>query len=222
MTSNTVRHRAKHTRRQRTAAFATLVFTMIGIASLMPAFAQSCTSDFQCGPSAGGYNTCLGDTLITKRRICSGGQCQEQITGSVSCGGGGGFGTCQGNMFVRSGSRCDASLGRCIQSGGIQIACVKTCSCQGNSLVISTGTCTPGAGCGRAAFRCKTGCTCAPEPRCLEDPAPALNKAAPGKATAGQAPVIVPPVATPPIATRAVAAPAKPLRRKKKKRKYRQ
>lgn len=140
-----------------------------------PAGAQACTTDFQCGPSAGGYNRCLGDTLITVRRLCVAGQCREQELSRINCNLGGGAGVCQGNVFVRSGGRCDALSGRCTSGGTTQIACVKSCSCRGNRLTISTGACTPGLGCGTAVLRCRKGCTCSPEPRCLEDPKPATK-----------------------------------------------
>ena len=152
--------------------FVCIVALIMVLAGNWPASAQSCTSDFQCGPSAGGYNVCLGDTLIMRRRICVGGQCLEQETGRLSCGGGSIGGTCRGNVYVTGGSRCDAAAGRCAQGGSVQIACVKSCSCFGRTLTIATGTCTPGAGCGRTVMRCKVGCTCTGEPRCTEDPQP--------------------------------------------------
>ena len=161
-----------------------LTLLMIALAAVLPvrqpASAQTCTSDFQCSPSLIGQNTCLGDTLIMRRSICVAGQCQTQETGRQNCGGGS-IGTCQGNTFVRSGNRCDAMSGRCVQGGQSAVACVKACSCQGNSLVIATGVCSPGSGCGRAVLRCKTGCTCSPEPRCLEDPVPKAKPKAPVK-----------------------------------------
>jgi hypothetical protein len=135
-----------------------------------PLVAQACRTDFDCN-LIGGNNRCLGDTLILVRRLCLGGICREMQTGSINCNAGSGAGTCQGNTYVRSGGRCDGLSGRCTQSGSITISCVKSCSCQGNRLAISTGTCTVG-GCGRAVVQCRTGCTCSPEPRCLEDPVP--------------------------------------------------
>lgn len=160
-------------RRARFVRLSTLL-TVLAVLFLAaaPANAQSCTSDFQCSPSAASINVCLGDTLILRRSICVGGHCQMSETGRSNCNVGGGAGTCQGNMFVRSGGRCDAGMGRCTQGGTSHISCVKTCACRGNRLVISTGVCQPGSGCGQAAFQCKTGCTCSPEPRCLEDPVP--------------------------------------------------
>ncbi len=147
----------------------------IGIDS-RPAAAQMCSSDAQCGPSAGGYNVCLGDTLIMRRRICVGGQCLEQETGRMNCGGGSIGGTCQGNTYVAGGSRCDALSGRCTQGSAIRQTCTKSCSCVGRTLVISTGICSPGAGCVRTTLRCKVGCTCTGEPRCTEEPTKAPQR----------------------------------------------
>ena len=160
------------------AVAALLGFWLVSAAS-GPAHAQSCTADFQCNPTGLGNNICLGDTLIMRRRLCVGGMCQEQETGRINCNVGGGLGTCQGNRFVRSGGRCDALAGRCAQGSTIPITCVRSCSCRGNTLVVSTGTCTPGIGCGQAVVRCKKGCTCSPEARCLEDPVPLSAKGAP-------------------------------------------
>jgi hypothetical protein len=133
--------------------------------------AQSCVSDFQCADSAAGYNVCLGDMLIMRRRICVAGQCQEQELGRIDCGAGTGAGTCRGNVFVQGAGRCDALSGRCTAGRTIEIACAKSCTCRQGTLTISTGVCSPGAGCGRTVMRCKQGCTCDPEPRCLVDPA---------------------------------------------------
>ena len=153
-----------------------LLAALIGALALCStARAQGCTSDAQCSPFAGGINQCLGDTLILRRSICVAGHCQVTETGRQNCNIGGGAGTCQGNTFVRSGGRCDAPMGRCSTGGTSQIACVKTCSCRGNRLVIATGVCSPGAGCGQAAFQCKKGCTCSPEARCLEDREPRVK-----------------------------------------------
>ena len=149
---------------------AALLAVLLGIAA--PAQAQRCTADAQCSPYVAGINQCLGDTLILRRSICVGGYCQTTETSRVNCNAAGNAGSCVGNTFVRSGGRCDALSGRCAPGGNSQVTCVKSCSCRGNRLVIATGVCSPGAGCGQAAYQCKTGCTCSPEPRCLEDPVP--------------------------------------------------
>jgi hypothetical protein len=142
-----------------------------------PAHAQACSSDAQCGPSAGGYNVCLGDTLIMRRRICVAGQCLEQETGRMSCGGGRLGGTCQGNVYVGGGgNRCDALSGRCVQGSAVRQTCTKSCSCVGRTLVISTGACSPGIGCIRTTMRCKVGCTCSGEARCTEEPTKAPQR----------------------------------------------
>ena len=149
---------------------------LLGVSGADNALAQACSSDAQCGPSAGGYNVCLGDTLIMRRRICVGGQCLEQETGRMNCGGGSIGGTCQGNTYVAGGSRCDAMSGRCAQGSAIRQTCTKSCSCVGRTLVISTGSCSPGLGCIRTSLRCKVGCTCSGEPRCTEEPTKAPQR----------------------------------------------
>lgn len=171
------------------AALATLfyvVFSLLffGVSGVDKALAQACSSDAQCGPSAGGYNVCLGDTLIMRRRICVGGQCLEQETGRMNCGGGSIGGSCQGNTYVAGGSRCDAMSGRCAQGSAVRQTCTRSCSCVGRTLVISTGSCSPGVGCIRTTLRCKVGCTCAGEPRCTEEP----TKAPQGGVTQGAIP----------------------------------
>jgi hypothetical protein len=154
-----------------TAPVVVIAFWLVAFScSVSPAGAQSCRTDFDCN-LIGGNNRCLGDTLILVRRLCLGGTCQEQQTGSINCNPSGGAGSCAGNTFVRSGGRCDALAGRCIQGASISVTCVRSCSCQGNRLAISTGACSVG-GCVRAVVQCNTGCTCSPEPRCLEDAEP--------------------------------------------------
>lgn len=155
---------------------ACLLHALLVVAAVPARAQQPCTTDFQCQPYAGGNNLCLGDTLILRRSVCVAGICQTSETGRVNCNPPSGAGVCQGNTFVKGGGRCDALSGRCSTTGATTIACVKTCSCRGNVLAISTGMCTPGAGCGQAVMRCKTGCTCQPEPRCLEDPVPKAKK----------------------------------------------
>lgn len=144
-------------------------------AGLMAAVAQPCAYDGQCQLPGVTNNTCLGDTLITRRRLCVGGQCQDQET-RMSCGGSFG-GVCQGNVFVRTGGGCDGLSGRCTSGVASREVCIQSCACQGHRLVVATGQCSPGLGCGRFVLQCKTGCTCAPEPRCLEDAAPARRPA---------------------------------------------
>lgn len=161
-----------------------LLAALAWLAAPIAATAQPCTTDLQCAPYAGGINQCLGDTLIQLRSICVAGSCQTTETGRLNCNPTGGVGTCVGNTFVQSGARCDALAGRCAQGGNTRITCVKSCSCRGNTLVVSTGICSPGAGCGRAVFRCRKGCTCDPEARCLEDP-PSSPRGEPGNRPRG-------------------------------------
>jgi hypothetical protein len=137
----------------------------------LPSQAQPCAADSQCQTPGITNNVCIGDTLVTRRRICAGGQCQEQET-RQSCGGGGFGGTCQGNVFLRSGGGCDGLSGRCAAGAVSRDVCIQSCACQGNRLIVATGQCSPGTGCGRFVVQCKAGCTCSPQARCLEDPAP--------------------------------------------------
>ena len=60
------------------AVFGVLLVVLLLLSNAGPAAAQSCTTDFQCGPSAGGYNVCLGDTLIMRRRIA----CRRPMPGA--------------------------------------------------------------------------------------------------------------------------------------------
>jgi len=152
-----------------------LALLVAAVAGGSPVSGQQCLSDFQCGPDARGYNTCLGDTLIMRQRLCLMGRCVEQETGRINCRVGSPAigGTCQGNVFIASGGNaCDALAGRCTQGSTIRISCTRSCNCVGRTLTISTGICSPGSGCGRVVLRCKTGCTCADEPRCTDEPAP--------------------------------------------------
>lgn len=204
------------------------VLSIGALGSSGQAQAQSCTSDSQCGPSAGGYNVCLGDTLIMRRRMCVGGQCMEQETGRMNCGSGSIGGTCEGNTHVSGGNRCDALAGRCAQGNVIRQTCNRSCSCVGRTLVISTGTCSPGTGCVRTTVRCKVGCTCSPEPRCTEDPTPRRQKGTaivppfPAAKPAPKVNVLPPRVAEPfdpssPTATRVRAKAPRSTRLKKKR-----
>ena len=148
------------------------LITLAATASATPVSAQNCVSDSQCGAGSSSANTCLGDTLVMRRRSCQGGRCVEQDAGRTSCG---------------PGSRCDALAGRCVSSGiaptpgrgatipggGIRSSgCIPSCTCRGNTLVIGTGTLGPGGRCFQSVQRCQKGCSCEPEPRCGEDARP--------------------------------------------------
>ena len=151
-------------------------FLILGLALVLsspmdgPAAAQSCSADVNCQSGLLSNNTCVGDTLVVRRRLCVGGQCQETEQMRQSCGLGG-AGSCSGNVYVRNAGRCDALAGRCVQRLE-QDVCVKSCTSRGNVLTVSTGLCVPGLGCDGATLRCPGGCTCSPEPACLGGPAP--------------------------------------------------
>ena len=142
------------------------VATVLMIAILVsPAAAQTCAADSQCANNGRSVASCVGDTLIIKRSICSGGcsdveerrhDCGSRISGTI---------TCSGTIAIRSEGGCNATLASCNNRTDREV-CVPTCSCRGNRLTVATGTCTPGAGCARVTMQCKTGCTCQPEPRC--------------------------------------------------------
>lgn len=155
---------------------------LVGLALTDTARAQPCASDVQCQLPGVSNAMCIGDTLVTRRSICVGGQCQTQEMRQNCSAGGPIGGTCQGNVFIRSGGGCDGLSGRCGSGIATREVCQENCSCRGNRLVVSTGQCSPGLGCGRAVVQCKSGCTCSPEPRCLEDPEP---KARPKAKTTG-------------------------------------
>jgi hypothetical protein len=131
------------------------------------ATAQRCSADVQC-PNAGRSTfLCLGDTLIVKRSLCSGGACREVEERRKNCGSRiGGTVTCAGNTAIRVEGGCNSALGTCDTRTDREV-CVASCACRKNRLYIATGVCITGSGCARAVIQCKSGCTCSPEPRCL-------------------------------------------------------
>jgi len=78
-----------------------------------------------------------------------------------------GAGRCIGNVFEATSGRCDALLGRCVQRAD-RAVCTASCTCRENVLTVTTEQCSPNVGCHRGRFVCKNGCTCEPEPRCLD------------------------------------------------------
>jgi hypothetical protein len=132
---------------------------------VLQAQAQSCSADSQCSNSGRSVASCVGNTLVVRRSLCAG-SCQEveerrqdcgsRITGSISC---------SGNIAIRQEGGCNVSSASCDNRTDREV-CVATCSCRGNRLTYSSGTCTPGAGCARVTIQCKTACSCSPEPRC--------------------------------------------------------
>jgi hypothetical protein len=131
-----------------------------------PAHAQLCTSDLQCPGSGRSTATCHGDTLIIRRSLCVG-SCQERVERSETCASRATQAvSCSGNIAVRTGGGCDASLQRCSTRMDRDV-CVKSCACVGKKLIVSTGQCVSGVGCARSVMQCNSGCTCSGEPRCL-------------------------------------------------------
>jgi hypothetical protein len=148
-----------------------LLVTVAGIAMAWPgpAPAQPCTADSQCSRGYGPQATCIGDTLVVKRSICLGGQCREQEERRETCRSGE-RSSCNTGVFQRTIARCDALLGRCVERTERDV-CEPSCACRGSTMRISTGQCAPSLGCNRVVLKCDGGCTCAPEPKCLDAPA---------------------------------------------------
>jgi hypothetical protein len=145
---------------------------LAGLLVAVPAEAQRCTADSQCSRTGlPSYATCSGDTLIVRRSTCVGGMCREMEVSRQNCGSPyPDSGRCLGNAFEITSNRCDALQGRC-DSRNDRDLCLPSCSCRDNVLRVSTGQCSPNIGCHRAVLQCKSGCTCDPEPRCLDAPA---------------------------------------------------
>lgn len=131
-----------------------------------PVLAQTCTADVQCPNAGQPMATCIGDTLVVKRSMCSG-TCREVEVRRQRCQTES-RGQCLGNSFVLTVRRCNASLGICEQRQERDL-CLPSCSCRGKRLVVATGRCFEAIGCGRSVVHCKHGCTCKPEPRCLDE-----------------------------------------------------
>jgi hypothetical protein len=130
------------------------------------AVAQSCSADSQCPNSGRSIASCVGNTLIVRRSVCAG-SCREVEERRQDCGSRGlGTVTCSGNLAVRSEGGCNATTASCDNRMDREL-CVPSCSCRGNRLIIATGSCTAGVGCGRSITQCKNGCTCKPDPKCL-------------------------------------------------------
>jgi hypothetical protein len=156
---------------RRVVLMVALMATALLALALPPrAAAQTCTADVQCRSGRLSDNVCIGDTLYVKRRLCIGGRCEEQDVRRETCRTGGSADRCVGNVYERDGGRCDALAGRCTNRLERQ-ACTKSCSCRGKLLIVASGQCAPGVGCIETVLECKTGCTCRPEPMCLEKPA---------------------------------------------------
>lgn len=155
----------------RVAAMAALLVAALLAVALPPrAVAQTCTADVQCRSGRLSDNVCIGDTLYVKRRMCVGGRCQEQDVRREACRTGGFADRCVGNVYEREGGRCDALAGRCTDRLERRV-CSKSCSCRGKLLIVASGQCAQGLGCVETVLECQSGCTCRPEPMCLDRPA---------------------------------------------------
>ena len=147
-------------------ACSVLVLLLAGFGAALPAAAQSCSADSQCPNSGRSIASCIGNTLVLRRSVCAGG-CREIEERRQDCGSRTiGTITCSGNIAVRNEGGCNAVSASCDQRMDREV-CVRTCSCRGNRLTYSSGTCTSGAGCARATVQCKNGCSCDPEPNCF-------------------------------------------------------
>lgn len=132
-----------------------------------PAHAQSCTIDSQCSGGGRSVATCQGDMLVVRSARCIGGSCQEREERRQNCGPRSSQAvSCAGNVAVRGGGGCDP-VGQSCSTRTDREVCSKSCACVKNRLIVSTGQCSPGAGCARAVIQCQSGCTCSGEPRCL-------------------------------------------------------
>jgi len=153
-------------------AFALAV--MLGaMATGTDARAQRCATDRDCQPTGLRQEArCVGDTLVLTERRCLGGTCRS-MERHQSCAVRNG-GRCIGNVFESTSGRCDALLGRCARHA-MRDVCLPSCTCSENILLVSTGQCSPSIGCHRVRTVCKAGCTCEPEPRCLDEPVQKSN-----------------------------------------------
>ena len=139
------------------------------IASNLAVAQQICTSDTQCwrgGPPT--QVACQGDTLVVTQSTCAG-SCRQMEVRRQNCRGGGPV-RCVGNAVERKAGRCDIVQRNCVYDTANLETCFKSCVCSKTKLIISTGQCVGGIGCGRLIRTCKAGCTCDGEPRCLDEP----------------------------------------------------
>jgi hypothetical protein len=131
----------------------------------LPGSAQTCSADVQCANGGRSFFYCIGETLVVKRSVCSG-TCREIEERRQNCGSRMIGVTCEGNVAVRTGGGCNASLGVCAPPRGDRQPCAPSCVCRGNRLAVASGACTPGVGCARTVQVCRNGCSCSPQPRC--------------------------------------------------------
>lgn len=143
-----------------------LVMTLLPLGSRLEA--QTCTADEQCQTQGAGAQ-CIGDILVIKRNMCLGGTCKEIEQRRENCGAAEAS-RCRGSAFEQTGRRCDAVQGRCEQRIERDL-CLPSCDCRDNTLYMSTGQCMSTLGCTRVTMKCEHGCTCEPDPKCLDAPA---------------------------------------------------
>jgi hypothetical protein len=146
---------------------------LVLVMSLLPSWdrvaAQTCTTDEQCQRGQRVNAECVGDILVVKRPTCLGGACREIEERRENCGAAESS-RCRGGAFEQTSRRCDASLGRCEQRIERDL-CLASCDCRDNTLYMSTGQCVSTLGCTRVTMKCEHGCSCEPEPKCLDPPA---------------------------------------------------
>jgi hypothetical protein len=135
----------------------------------VPVEAQPCTADEQCRSGLDPNAQCIGDTLVVKRNVCLGGTCREIEERREDCRAQEAS-RCRGAAFEQTSSRCDALQARCVQIVEREV-CMKSCDCRDKTLSVSAGQCLANLGCNRLSMQCEHGCTCTPEPKCLDAPA---------------------------------------------------
>lgn len=151
---------------------------MLALSGAAPALAQRCSADSQCArPGSERSFSCQGSVLVSHERRCLGGQCRDTTETRVDCGGGVGLGNCD-----PSSGRCRTSPEPRVGRGNVSpdddderaamSMCPPRCICNGRTLIIVTGRKAhqKGKRCDTIETACKTGCTCKPEPRCLDAP----------------------------------------------------
>ena len=139
-----------------------------------PVTAQTCKTDTDCRNrlAVGSGAQCIGDVLVRITVRCVSGRCQSRQTSRRNCAAGL-SGRCTGGGYETVRGRCNASSGRCDRRRE-RLPCIKSCSCDGKTLTVSTGKCSPAIGCHRVVSKCRGGCTCEPEPVCKDRVVPKL------------------------------------------------
>ncbi len=136
--------------------------------------AQTCLTDTDCQRrlAVGGVVRCVGDVLVRMSQRCVGGRCQQREQSRQNCALPSAK-RCTGNGVEVAYGRCNASLRRCDRRVE-RYSCVKSCSCEGKTLTVSTGKCSPAIGCHLVVSVCQGGCACRPKPVCHDRVQPKL------------------------------------------------